>query len=107
MYTSDDSQSKFFRENAQIINNAMAMCSLRAEHGWRSRTRNNKMEPMLTAGGQLIRKIGPVLPLDEQQPKCLQIYFYGADEAAQFQMINAKLRFSFEESSTFELILMN
>ena len=85
----------------------MAMCSLRAEHGWRSRTPNNKMEAMLTAGGQLIRKIGPVLPLDEQQPKCLQIYFYGAQESAQFEMINAKNRFSSEESLTFELILMN
>ena len=62
----------------------MAMSSLRAEHGWRSRTPNNKMEAMLTSEGQLIRKIGPVLPLDEQQPKCLQIYFYGAQEAAQF-----------------------
>ena len=59
MYTSDDSQSKFFRENAQIINNAMAMCSLKAEHGWRSRTPNNNMEAMLTSGGQLIRKTGP------------------------------------------------
>ena len=87
MYTSDDSQSKFFRENASIINNAMALCSLRAECGWRSRTPNNKMEAMLTSGGQFIRKIGPVLPLDRQWPRCLQIYFYGAQEAAQFQMI--------------------
>ena len=79
----------------------MAMCSLRAECGWRSRTPNNKMEAMLTSEGQHIRKIGPVLP------KCFQIYFYGAQEAAQFRMINAKIRFSSEESLTFELILMN
>ena len=62
----------------------MAMCSLRAECGWTSRTPDNKMEAMLTSGGQLIRKIGPVLPLDEQHPKCLQIYFYGAQEVAKF-----------------------
>ena len=84
MYTSDDSQPKFFREKAQIINNAMEMCSLRAECRWRSRTPNNKMEAMLTSGGQHIRKIGPLLPLDRQQPKSIQIYFYGAQAAAKF-----------------------
>ena len=105
LYTSDDPESRFFRENARIINNAMAMCSLRADRGWRSRTPNNKMEAMLTSGGQLIRKIGPLLPLDQQQPKCLQIYFYGAQEAVQFRMKNAKKRFPPKQSSMFELIL--
>ena len=62
---------------------------------------------MLTSGGQLIRKIGPVLPLDRQQPKCLQIYFYEAQEAAKFQMINAKKRFPPGQNSTFELLLKN
>ena len=81
------------------------MCSLSADHGWSSRTPNNKMEAMLSSGGQLIRKVGPLLPLNQQQPKCLQVYFYGAQEAAQFQMINAKRRFSPQESSMFELIL--
>ena len=107
MYTSDDSESRFFKQNAQVINNAMAMCSLRANHGWSSRTLNNKMEAMLTSGGQLIRKMGLLLPLNQQQPKCLQVYFYGAQEAVQFQMINAKRRFSPQESSMFELILKN
>ena len=62
----------------------MAMCSLRAEHAWRSRTPNNKMEAMLTSRGQLIRKIGLLQPLDRQQPKYFQIYFYGVQEAAKF-----------------------
>ena len=84
IYTSDDSESRFFKQNARIINNTMAMCSPRADHGWSSRTPNNKMEAMLTPGGQLIRKMGPLLPLNQQQPKCLQVYFYGAQEAAQF-----------------------
>ena len=81
MYTSDDSESRFFKQNVWIINNAMAMCSLRANCGWSSRTLNNKMEAMLTSGGQLIRKMGPLLPLNQQLPKCLQVYFYGAQEA--------------------------
>ena len=33
MYTSGDSQSKLFRANSQIFNNAMLMCSLTAEPG--------------------------------------------------------------------------
>ena len=107
MYTSDESASRFFKQNAQIINNAMAMCSVRDNHGWSNRTPNNKMEAMLTSGGQLIRKMGPLLPLNQQQPKCLQVYFYGAQEAAQFQMINTKRRFSPQEGSMFELILKN
>ena len=85
----------------------MAMFLPRADHGWRSRTPNNKMEAMLTSGGQLFRKIGPLLPLDRQQPKCSQIYFYGAEEAVKFQMINAKKRFPPGQSLTFELILKN
>ena len=107
MYTSDDSESRFFKQNARIINNAMAMCSLRADDEWSSRTPNNKMEAKLTSGGQLIRKMGPLLPLNQQQPKCLQVYFYGEQEAAQFQIMNAKRRFSPQESSMFELILKN
>ena len=65
------------------------------------------MEAMLTSGGQLIRKTGPLLPLDRQQPKCLQIYFYGAQEAANFQMINAKKGFPPGQNFTFQLILKN
>ena len=107
MYTSDDSESRFFKQNAQIINNAMAMCSVRADHGWSNRTPNNKMEAMLTSGGQLIRMMGPLLPLNQQQPKCLQVCFYGAQEAVQFQMINVNRKFSPQESSMFELILKN
>ena len=107
MYTSDDSESRFFKQNAQIINNAMAMCSVRADCGWSNRTPNNKMEAMLTSGGQLIRKMGPLLQLNQQQPKCLHFYFYGAQEAVQFQMINAKRKFSPQESSMFVLILKN
>ena len=107
MYISDDSESRFFKQNAQIINNIMAICSLKADHRWSSRTPNNKMEAMQTSGGQLIGKMGPLLPLNQQQPKCLQVYFYGAQEAAQFQMINVKRRFSPQESSMFELILKN
>ena len=69
MYTSDDCQSKFFRANSQVINNATSMCSLMAEHGWSSRTPNRKMEAMPTSGRQLFRRIGSLMPLDGQQPK--------------------------------------
>ena len=45
--------------------------------------------------------------MDRQQPKCIHIYFYGAQEAAKFSMINAKKRFLPGQSSTYELILKN
>ena len=72
------------------------------EHGWSSRTPNKNMEAMLTSGGQLFRRIGPLLPLDGQQPKCIQICFYGAQEATKWQMINAKKRFQPGQIPTYE-----
>ena len=41
-----------------------------------------KMEAML--GGQLFKRIGPLLPLDGQCPKCIQIYFYEEHEATKW-----------------------
>ena len=60
---------------------------------------------MLTSGGQLFRGIGPLLPLDGQQPNCIQIYFYGAQEATKRQIINGKKRFQPRQIAAYELIL--
>ena len=37
MYTSDDSQSMFFRADSWNINNSMSMCSLKVKYGWGGR----------------------------------------------------------------------
>ena len=78
MYASDDSQSKFFRANSQTLSNAISMHSLTAEQA----EHLIKMEAML--GGQHFKRIGPLLPLDGQCPKCIQIYFYEEHEATKW-----------------------
>ena len=68
----------------------MAICSITAQHGWRNRAHNNKMDSMLTAGGQLLRRAGPLITGDGEQPKCVQIYFYGGNEATKWWMLNTR-----------------
>ena len=79
-----------FRKDARTYNNAMAMCSITAQHGWRNRARNNKMDSMLTAGGQLLRRAGPLITGDGEQPKCVQTYFYRGSEATEWRMLNVR-----------------
>ena len=60
LYESDTSSAEHFRKNARIFNNGMAMCSLTAKGGWRTRANNNTQESMLTANGQLFsEELGP------------------------------------------------
>ena len=80
------------------------MSSLAAEKGWRSRTHNNKMNSMLTAGGQLFRRMGSLLPQHGQAPKCVQTYFYGGDEATKWRMLNTKKNFSSAERGTYQRV---
>ena len=54
----------------------MTWCSITAQHGWRNRAHNKKTDSMLTAGGQLLRRAGPLIIGDGEQPKCVQTYFY-------------------------------
>ena len=87
LYTSNKKFATDFRKDARMYNNAMAMCSVTAQHGWRNRVHQNKMESMLTAGGQLLRRAGPLVAGDGEQPKCFQTYFYGGDEATKWRML--------------------
>ena len=76
--------------DARTYNNAMAMCSITAQHGWRNMAHNNKMDSMLTAGGQLLRRDGPLITGDGKQPKCIQTYFYGGSKATKLRMLNMR-----------------
>ena len=102
LYVSDDPLSIHFRNNARVYNNGMAMSSLAAKKGWTSRTHNNKMDAMLTAGGQLFRRVGALLPSDGQSPKCVQTYFYGGDEATKWRMINSRKKFPPNEKDSYK-----
>ncbi|KAL7532185.1 hypothetical protein ACHAWF_004044 [Thalassiosira exigua] len=43
---------------------------------------------MLTASGQLIRRVGPLIPQDGARPKCVQSYFYGPEDATYYRLQN-------------------
>ena len=91
LYTSDSPMAVHFRENARTYNNGMAMSSITAQKGWRSRTPNKKMDAMLTSGGQLFRRVGSMLPNENgKQPKCVQTYFYGGDDATKYRILNTR-----------------
>ena len=108
LYTSDDPMAVHFRNNARTYNNGMAMCSVTAQKGWTSRTHNGKMSSMLTAGGQLFRRVGSMLPaVDGEHPKCVQTYFYGGDEATKWRILNTKKKIPANEKNSYETVFNN
>ncbi|EJK51141.1 hypothetical protein THAOC_29716 [Thalassiosira oceanica] len=104
LYTSTDVNALHFRANARVNNNSMAMSSLACEHGWRQRFHNNKCEGMLTSQGQLLRKMGPLTARDGERPKCIQAYFYGADQATAYRMMNCKVSIPSKERETYKSV---
>ena len=62
---------------------------------------NNKCEGMLTSQGQLLRKMGPLTARDGERPKCIQAYFYGADQATAYRMMNCKVSIPSKERETY------
>ena len=65
---------------------------------------------MLTAGGQLFRRVGSMLPtgVDGEQPKCVQTYFYGGDEATQYRIQNTRKNISnATERNKYETVFKN
>ena len=105
LYTSDSPMAVHFRENARTYNNGMAMSSITAQKGWRSRTPNKKMDAMLTSGGQLFRRVGSMLPNENgKQPKCVQTYFYGGDDATKYRILNTRKNISAIERIKYETV---
>ncbi|KAL7550668.1 hypothetical protein ACHAWF_013888 [Thalassiosira exigua] len=90
MYTSyeEDPLSKHFLDHARTYNNGMAMSSLALEKGKRWQTRAHKLESILTASGQLIRRVGPLIPQGGTRPKCVQVHFYGPEDATYYRLQN-------------------
>lgn len=82
----------------------MAMCSVTAKHGWRNRAHKGNMDSMLTAGGQLLQRVGPLIARDGEQPKCVQTYFYGGDEATKWRMMNTKKRISAADNKNYRTV---
>ena len=74
-----------FRAKSSIFGNGMAMSSVTAS--WRKYS--HKIDSMLTASGQLLRRIGPLRNKYGQKPKCVQCLFFGPEEAATYRTKNA------------------
>ncbi|KAL7491042.1 hypothetical protein ACHAWT_000513 [Skeletonema menzelii] len=89
LYTKNSEEAKYFRENSRLINNGMAMSSVAVEKGFKTRSCNNKMDGMLTAGGQLHRRIGPLEQKEGNTPRGAQCMFYGPEDAAPHRAANA------------------
>ena len=85
----DDEVAKCFRKHSRNYNNGMAMASVAAEKGFQTRCYKNKMESMLTAGGQLLRRIGPLEQKEGNIPRGAQCMFYGPEDAARHRATNA------------------
>ena len=104
LYTSPDPSAVLFRNDARTFNNGMAMSSLTAQRGWQSRVHNNKMDAMLTSGGQLFRRIGSLHPVEGERPKCVQTYFYGGAEATKWRMQNIRKNVTSDKKSGYEIV---
>ncbi|KAL7491589.1 hypothetical protein ACHAWT_004037 [Skeletonema menzelii] len=90
LYTNEtDEVAKWFRKHSRHYNNGMAMSSIAAEKGFQNRCYKNKMESMLTAGGQLLRRIGPLEQKEGKSPRGAQCIFYGPEDAALHRTKNA------------------
>ena len=105
LYTSSSKVAIDFRKDARTYNNGMAMSSVTATQKWRNRAHNGKMEAMLTAGGQLLRRAGPLIAANGERPKCVQTYFYGGDEATKWRLINTRKTMTGEEKATYATVL--
>ena len=82
------------------------MSSLTCNNKWQTRVYNNTCESMLTAQGQLLRRVGPMLPTDDGKPlKCVQAYFVGEETATYWRMYHSvKNTISSKERNKFESV---
>ena len=63
------------------------MSSLTRNDKWQIRVYNNNCESMLTAQGQLLRIVEPMLSPDDEKPlKCVQVYFISEETATHWCM---------------------
>ena len=82
------------------------MSSLTCNNKWQTRVYNNTCESMLTAQGQLLRRVGPMLPTNDGKPlKCVQAYFVSEETATHWRMHHSvKNNISSEETKKFKQV---
>ena len=104
LYPSNTKVATNFQKDARTYNNVMAVCSITAQHGWHNKARQNKVGSMLTVGRQLLRRAGPLITGDGEQPKCVQTYFYGGDEGTTWRMLNIRKNIPNSQRARYETV---
>lgn len=78
LFNSDDAVSKHFRKKIRQFNAGMAMASFQANE----RTVMRGLPGAYKVVGQVYRRIGSLMPDDNSNAKCLQVYFLDPDYQA-------------------------
>lgn len=90
LLTSDSKEAKYFRSHSRMFNTGMSMATLATEKGGWGTGRNTKGYSAIRVSGQLVRRIGPMLPRNGVKPKFMQTYFFEPDEATAHRISNFK-----------------
>ena len=80
-FTANDTDSKHFRTNIRGYNATLAMASLKINN----RTVHTGAPGAFTVSGQMMRRIGPLIPYQKNNPVCIQTYFYDPQEQAKLR----------------------
>jgi len=81
LVNSQNNEAKHFCKNICLFNAGMAMASFQAN----DKTVNRGAPGAFKIVGTVFRRIGDALPNDNQDPKCLQLYFLDPDYQASFR----------------------
>ena len=66
-----DTKSKVFRKYSRVLNNNLAMASLKI-----NTTQNVGFHPFITLHGRMMYQVGPLLPYENQRPRYAQLWVH-------------------------------
>ena len=99
-FTADDIDSKHFRTNIRGYNATLAMASLKIN----DRTVHTGAPGAFTVSGQMMRRIGPLIPYQKNNPVCIQTYFYDPQEQAKLRAKRLSSSKNIQDQERFERI---
>ena len=88
LFTSDTQEAKYFRSHSRMFGMGMAMASVASERGGGWGGRIGGRVSAIRVSGQLVRRIGPMMPRNGVKPKFMQTYFFEPNEATAYRMSN-------------------
>ena len=90
LFTSGSNDAKYFRTHSRMFGIGMAMASVASEKGGWDFSRIGGRVSAVRVSGQLVRRIGPMMPRDGVKPTFMQTYFFEPDEATAHRISNFK-----------------